>query len=292
MKPHPECGLCMMKWVYERVGNSLGEEKQFAILKKLAAVFAAEAEPSMNMGILCNRSVAAVYDSLLASSGFYAPLKRKSNEAAEALIGKAKAFIEKSASRRERFVKACGLAAVSNVAPIGVPSASIEFTMVEDIIKGAVPLPMPAGDIYDAVSKARNVFYVADNAGEIGFDSLVISLLKVMGAKVTLAVKEGPFFDDATPEDARYFGLEQIADAVHAVRGGIFVPDTAEGKLARLFEESDLVISKGTGNFEVFKGYGKGKPVLFLLKAKCRPVSQEAQTPEGEFVVRLEGWQE
>jgi hypothetical protein len=24
MKPHPECGLCMMKWVYERVGNSLG----------------------------------------------------------------------------------------------------------------------------------------------------------------------------------------------------------------------------------------------------------------------------
>jgi damage-control phosphatase, subfamily I len=268
MKPHPECGLCMIKWVYERVGNSLGEEKQFEILKKLAAVFAAEAEPSMNMGILCNRSVAAVHDYLLASSGFYAPLKRKSNEAAEALVGRAKAFIENSASRRERFVKACGLAAVSNVAPIGVPSAPFEFTMVEEIIKGAVSLPMPAGDIYDAVSKARNIFYVADNAGEIGFDSLVISLLKEMGAKVALAVKEGPFFDDATPEDARYFGLEQIADAVQAVRGGIFVPDTAEGKLARLFEESDLVISKGTGNFEVFKGYGKGKPVLFLLKAQ------------------------
>ena len=288
MRPHPECGLCMMKWVYERVGNSLSEEQHFSILKKITAAFASEAEPSMNMGILCNRSVAAVQDFLLASSGAYAPLKRKSNEAAAQVIGKAKKFIENSATPAEGFVKGCGLAAVANVAPIGVPSAPFEFTMVEDIIDGKVPLPVPSGDIYGAASKARNVFYVADNAGEIGFDSLVIDLLKKMGAKVTLAVKEGPFFDDATLEDARTFGIERIADAVHAVKGGIFVPEETDKELALLFEKSDLVISKGTGNFEVFKGYGKGKPVLFLLKAKCGPVSKEAQTPQGEFIVRME----
>jgi hypothetical protein len=278
----------MMKWVYERVGNSLSEQQQFSILKRLTAVFAKEADPSMNMGILCNRSVGAVHDFLLASSGSYEPLKRKSNEAAGRLIEKAKKFIENSATPGERFVKACGLAAVSNVAPIGVPSAPFEFSMVEDIIKGKVPLPVPAGDIYGAASKARNVFYVADNAGEIGFDSLVISLLKTMGAKVTLAVKEGPFFDDATLEDARYFGLERIADAVHAVSGGIFVPEETDEELSLAFKNSDFVISKGTGNFEVFKGYGNGKRVLFLLKAKCGPVSKEAKTPEGEFIVRLE----
>jgi uncharacterized protein with ATP-grasp and redox domains len=278
----------MMKWVYERVGNSLSEQQHFSILKKLTAAFAAEAEPSMNMGILCNRSVAAVYDFLLASSGAYAPLKRKSNEAAGRVIEKARKFIESSATPRERFVKACGLAAVSNVAPIGVPSAPFEFSMVEDIVKGKVPLPVPAGDIYGAASKARNVFYVADNAGEIGFDSLVISLLKKMGAKVTLAVKEGPFFDDATLEDVHYFGLEQMADAVRCVRGGIFVPDETDDELSLAFKNSDFVISKGTGNFEVLKGYGEGKRILFLLKAKCGPVSKEAETPEGEFVVRLE----
>jgi damage-control phosphatase, subfamily I len=288
MRPHPECGLCMMKWVYERVGNSLSEQQQFSILKKLTAVFAKEADPSMNMGILCNRSVGAVHDFLLASSGSYEPLKRKSNEAAARLIEKAKKFIENSASPGERFVKACGLAAVSNVAPIGVPTAPFEFSLVEDILQGKVSLPVPAGDIYGAASKARNVFYVADNAGEIGFDSLVISLLKKMGAKVTLAVKEGPFFDDATLEDARYFGLEQIADAVHAVRGGIFVPEETDEELSLAFKNSDFVISKGTGNFEVFKGYGNGKWVLFLLKAKCGPVSKEAETPEGQFIVRLE----
>ena len=288
MRPHPECGLCMMKWVYERVGNSLSEQQQFSILKKLTAVFAKEADPSMNMGILCNRCVGAVHDFLLASSGSYELLKRKSNEAAARRIEKAKKFIENSATPGERFVKACGLAAVSNVAPIGVPTAPFEFSLVEDIIQGKVPLPVPAGDIYGAASKARNVFYVADNAGEIGFDSLVISLLKKMGAKVTLAVKEGPFFDDATLEDARYFGLEQIADAVHSVRGGIFVPEETDEELSLAFKNSDFVISKGTGNFEVFKGYGKGKRVLFLLKAKCGPVSKETETPEGQFIVRLE----
>ena len=288
MRPHPECGLCMMKWVYERVGNSLTEDQRFSILKKLTAVFAAEADPSMNMGILCNKSVGAVHDFLLASSGSYEPLKRKSNEAAAKLIEKAKKFIENNATPGEAFVKACGLAAVSNVAPIGVPSAPFEFSMVEDIIDGRTPLPVPAGDIYSAASRARNVFYVADNAGEIGFDSLVISLLKKMGAKVTLAVKEGPFFDDATLEDARYFGLEQMADAVRCVKGGIFVPEETDAELSLAFENSDFVISKGTGNFEVFKGYGKGKHILFLLKAKCGPVSKEAETPEGKFVVRLE----
>lgn len=288
MRPHPECGLCMMKWVYERVGHSLSGDQQFTILKRLTAAFAAEAEPSMNMGTLCNRSVAAVYDFLLASSGAYAPLKRKSNEAAARLIDKARKFIENSSSSAQGFLKACGMAALSNVAPIGVPSAPFEFTVVEDLIKGDLPLPAPAGDIYEAASKARNVFYVADNAGEIGFDALVISLLKMMGAHVTLAVKEGPFFDDATIEDARFFGLDQIADVVHAVRGGIFVPEEADGELALSFQESDFVISKGTGNFEVFKGSGAGKPVLFLLKAKCGPVSREAETPQGEFIIRLE----
>jgi hypothetical protein len=279
----------MLKWVYERVGNSLSDAQRFSVFKKLMKVFEKEWDPSINLGMLCNRSLEAVHEFLPASSGSYALLKRKSNEAAGRLIREAKDFIERGETFRVRFVNACGLAAVSNVAPIGVPSAPFDFSVVEDIIKGRAPLPAPAGDLYDDASKAQSVFYVADNAGEIGFDSLVISLLKEMGAEVTLVVKEGPFFDDATLEDVHYFGLEQISDAVRCVKGGIFVPDETVGELALLFEKSDLVISKGTGNFEALKGYAGKKRILFLLKAKCPPVAKETNTPEGQFVVRLEG---
>jgi uncharacterized protein with ATP-grasp and redox domains len=73
------------------------------------------------------------------------------------------------------------------------------------------------------------------------------------------------------------------------VRGGIFVPDETDEEVAFLFEKSDLVISKGTGNFEALKEYTRKKRILFLLKAKCSPVAKETNTPEGQFVVRLEG---
>lgn len=288
MQPYPECGLCTLKWVYERVANSLSDEQRFFILKMLMGVASKDLAPSINLGRFCNRNLEAVQDFIPASSGSYELLKRKSNEAAARLLRDAKDYIEDSESPRVRFEKACGLAAVSNVAPIGVPTAPYEFSLVEDIIRGRAPLPLPAGDIYEAASKAQSVFYVADNAGEIGFDSLVIALLKEMGAKVTLAVKEGPFFDDATMEDARHFGLEQIAHAVRRVKGGIFVPDGVDAELDFLFKNSDLVVSKGTGNFEALKGYGAKNRILFLLKAKCRPVSRETETPEGQFVVRLE----
>lgn len=288
MLPYPECGLCTLKWVYERVANSLSDEQRFFILKRLMGVASKELAPSINLGDFCNRNLEAVKDFMPASSGSYELLKRKSNEAAATLLAEARIFIDKSESPCESFEKACGLAAVSNVAPIGVPTAPFEFSLVEDMITGKVPLPIPAGDIYGTASKAKSVFYVADNAGEIGFDSLVIALLKEMGAKVTLVVKEGPFFDDATPEDVRFFNLQQMADAVRSVKGGIFVPDGADEELDLLFKSSDLVVSKGTGNFEALKGYGGKNRILFLLKAKCRPVSKETNTPEGRFVVRLE----
>lgn len=287
MTPYTECAPCILKWVYERVADSASEQQRFMILQRIMRVLSEDFQPSVNMGSLCNKTVQAVNEFLLASSGFYTDFKRRSNDAAAQLMEQAREFIEEGEKPAERLVRACGLASVSNVAPIGLPSAPFKFPQVEGIIRGGLPLPFPAGDIYDAVSKARRVFYIADNAGEIGFDSLLITLLKKMGSEVTLVVKEEPFFDDATLEDARYFALEETADAVYSVRG-VFVPEEGNPELNLIFKDSDLVISKGTGNFEALKGY-PGRRFLFLLKAKCRPVSHETDTPEGEFIVKLEG---
>ena len=287
MEPYPECGPCVLKWIYERVAEPLSEAERFTVLRNVMSVLSRDLEPSVNLGVLCNRSLRAVEEFFPATASGYQAFKRKSNQAAEKVIEEAKAFIEKADTPGERFVRACGIAAVGNVAPIGAPSVPFEFSHVQKIIQGEDPEPVPVGDIYDAATKARQVFYVADNAGEIGFDSLLIALLKEMGSKVTLVVKEETFFDDATLEDVRYFGLEKMVDRVYSVKR-IFDPEEADPELALAFKNSDLVISKGTGNFEVLKGY-PGKKILFLLKSKCDPVFQETGTPQGEFIVRLEG---
>ena len=63
-----------------------------------------------------------------------------------------------------------------------------------------------------AVTEAQTILYLADNAGEIFFDRLLIEQLT--GARVTLAVRGMPVINDATREDALAAGLEEIAEII------------------------------------------------------------------------------
>jgi uncharacterized protein with ATP-grasp and redox domains len=251
------------------------------------SVLSGDLGPSVNLGALCNKALDAVEEFFPASSAAYQEFKGKCNQAAARLLDRARDFIEKGQTRRERFARACGIAAMGNVAPIGAPSAPFEFSHIEEIITGKAPLPTMVGDASAAASAAHHVMYIADNAGEIGFDSLLISLLKESGLKVTLIVKEEPFFDDATMRDALFFGLDRMVDAILSVKG-IFVPETAPPELANIFEKSDLVVSKGTGNCEALKSETAGKTTIFLLKSKCHPMAEQMAVEVGKFIVKLE----
>lgn len=287
MKPYTDCGSCILKWIYERLADPLSEAERFTVLRKVMSVLSRDLEPSINLGALCNRSLEAVKEFFPASAAGYQEFKVKCNQAASRLLDDARDFIEKGETRRDRIARAFGIASLGNVAPIGAPSAPFEFSHVEEIIRGKAPLPLTVGDVPEAVSGAHHVLYIADNAGEIGFDSLLISLLKESRLKVTLMVKEEPFFDDATIRDASYFGLDRIADDILSVNG-VFVPEDASEDLADIFARSDLVISKGTGNCEALKADVGGKTTIFLLKSKCHPIAEQMAVDVGNFIVKVE----
>jgi uncharacterized protein with ATP-grasp and redox domains len=122
---------------------------------------------------------------------------------------------------------------------------------------------------------------VADNAGEIGFDSLAIHQIKGLGPKVTLVVKKQTFFEDATLEDANAFGLEKLVDEIITVPG-FLVPDEMDEHTAASFQSSDLVISKGTGSDEALHGEIRDKKAVLMLKVKCGPIARELELNEGE----------
>ena len=287
MKPHTHCGPCILKWIYERQSGPLNDAQRFEMQRKVMSVLSRDLGPSINLAALTNRCLEAVEEFRPASSDRYLRFKADCNQAASELLGDAKNFVENGKTRRDRFARACAIAAMGNVAPIGAPSAPFGFSHVEEIIRGKAPLPSITGDVSEAVSQAHHVLYVADNAGEIGFDSLLISLLKEEGLTVTLIVKQGPFFDDATVNDASCFGLDSIADEILAVKG-FFVPGDAPAGPADALAASDLVISKGTGNWESLKNDTGGKTTVFMLKAKCPPVSEEMATEIGDFIVQVE----
>ncbi len=287
MKPSAECAFCVIRWLYERVAEDVSERERFEFIKRILNVLSADFHSAANLGMVCNKTIHSVYDFTSACPNYYAELKSKNNQFVLGLLPAAKDFISKGKTSRERFERACSLASAGNVAPIGAPSDGFVFHEVQGIIEGNNPSPLLMGDIYEAVRGAAQILYAADNAGEIGFDSLLIAQLKEIGLKVNLIVRGPHLFEDAAMEDASFFGLDKLVDNIFTTKG-LFVPSESSPPLAEAFTQSDLIISKGTGNFEALKDEVEGKSSVYMLKIKCAPIAQRLGADKGCFVMRLE----
>lgn len=287
MKPKSECASCLLSWVCERSGVLANEEGRLQLTKTLLEILSREFNSEINVGSLSNKLTDAIPDYLSQSSKYYQKLKRKNNQLAKKLLGSAKNYIKKGITPRQKFEKACHLASASNVAPMNVPSEAFAFQEVKSILRGRKPFPAMMGPLFQEARRASNILYIADNAGEIGFDSLLMAYLKEMGSKINLVVKEGPFFEDATMEDALFFHVDQWVDHIFTLNG-FFVPKEIPPALTDLYKKSDLIISKGTGNYEALKGEVEGKTAIYMLKAKCKPIAMEIGADVGSFVLKLE----
>jgi hypothetical protein len=138
-----------------------------------------------------------------------------------------------------------------------------------------------AGDIEafrSAAAAARRILYLTDNAGEIVFDRLLIERLP--RGRVTVAVRGGPIINDATREDARAAGIDEIAEVTD---NGSDAPGTVlascSPQFRRRFSGADMVVAKGQGNFETLSGVEAN--LFFLLKVKCPVVAAQTGLATG-----------
>jgi damage-control phosphatase, subfamily I len=291
LKPHPECGACLVHWVFERTVPYTPEPRTAGLARDIIDVLLHNVSPQANVGSLCNKTVHAVFDTTQGLARHYETLKRKSNQNAKKILPAAGKYITSIGPPRDRLSRACFLAAASNVAPLNAPSSPYAFQEIKDLIhRGSREKTVESavtGDLFEAVRNARNVFYVTDNAGEIGFDSLVIGQIKDLGPKVTLVVKDRTFFEDATLADADAFGLPGLVDEIKTVPG-FLAPDEMDEALAASFKSCDLVMAKGTGSYEALHGEIPGKKAVYMLKTKCKPIARELGVSEGTIMVKVE----
>jgi len=135
------------------------------------------------------------------------------------------------------------------------------------------------------------VVYFTDNCGEIAFDSLLIRYLKEHGSHVTVAVKDVPILNDATMDDIRYFGIDDIADCVVSTSNGIpelgWNPELSPVELNRAIDKGTIIISKGMANYESFTEYHDLPPVAFLMAVKCDPISRHVGISKGSNIALL-----
>ncbi len=289
MKPDVKCGLCILEWVYGRTIPQNRNKDIPRLFKNIVQLLSHQMKATANLGFLCNQAVELIYEFVTPQSDFWEGIKQETNEYVKGLLPQAEAYINKAGTAQEKFKRACRLAAAGNVSPLSAPAgrSAMAFPEALAIMAGKGPFPVVAGDVYAAALQAHHVFYVTDNAGEIGFDALLVAQLKEMGLSVTVAVKEPAYFEDATGNDAAFFNLDGKADKVVAVNK-VFLPGKSRSAAERAFRRSDLVIAKGTGNYEALAGATEGKPTIYLLKIKCDPIARDMGISEGRFAVKLD----
>jgi hypothetical protein len=120
---------------------------------------------------------------------------------------------------------------------------------------------------------------------------VLVEEIAALGLDVTVAVKEQPILNDVLEEDAREAGIDRSARVISTGSGEIGVPlARCSETFRRAFVSSDLILSKGQGNFESLDD--TPAPVFFLLKAKCEVTAAALSVRLGETVLmRSQAWQ-
>jgi len=135
-----------------------------------------------------------------------------------------------------------------------------------------------------SLKKAEKILYILDNAGEIVFDMI---LIEEINKEIVCAVREKPIINDVTLEDAGQVQLERVAKVISS---GSDIPGTVvsncSDEFLKHYQEADIIISKGQGNFETLTD--KDKKIFFIFKAKCPVVTAQLGCNLGDNVLLME----
>ncbi|NQT27661.1 DUF89 family protein [candidate division KSB1 bacterium] len=137
-----------------------------------------------------------------------------------------------------------------------------------------------------ALKKSKHILYLADNAGEIVFDRVLLEVIRQQypHIKIWFAVKEKPAINDALMKDAVMCGLHEVAEVISSGSDapGTLLEHCSESFL-KIFKTADMVISKGQGNFETLSG--TDRQIFFLLLAKCPIIADHIGCGVGDVIL-------
>ena len=209
----------------------------------------------------------------------YKKIKESNINEALALYPKLKQVVNNS---KNRLLTAIRIAIAGNVIDFGVGK---EFNILEDVEK----ILDQEFAIFDfegfkyQLKNATSILYLGDNAGESVFDKI---LIEELNKPVTYVVRDLPVINDVTIEDAISSGLDDVAEIITS---GSSAPGTilnlCNDVFLERFNNADMVISKGQGNYEGLSNVDRS--VFFLLKVKCHVIANNLMVKENDIVLKM-----
>ena len=192
--------------------------------------------------------------------------KKAANEKALKMLPRAKKLIEAGYNQQERFKKACLCAIVGNIMEFDIPGHKFNLNNLTSCFREAAK-DLVIDDIdkaFELAKKADSVLFLADNAGEIVFDMLLVEQLKNMGLKVTYVVKGAPVINDATLDDVLVSGMDKLADEILTTGADAVGLQKKEvsPEFLKVYDGAKLVFAKGMGYAETLTEYKLKVPHL------------------------------
>lgn len=195
---------------------------------------------------------------------------------------------EKLLVSENKLLTATKIAVAGNVIDL---AAQIEFDLAEELEK-IFDTEFAYDDfelLKKELEKAKNVVLLGDNVGEHIFDKVFLETLKELypEASYSYFVRGTPIINDVTMKEAKEAGFESICNLVDSgVNTPGFAYSRANPYAKELFDNADLIISKGMGNYESLTPSHR-KNICFLLKVKCTVVAASLDKTVGDIVCKM-----
>lgn len=291
VKVEPICAVCLLHRGYEEAELSTSDlglrmRVMIELLKMVSERFSPNAVPAW-LGAERDRLIRRI----TGCPDPYREAKRKSNEEALKLLPSVKNLLAPLKDPYERFRKACLIATAANAFEFGILGYSFQVADAGSLLTEAERSLVidDTEQVFSILKDGKRVLYLLDNAGEVGFDLVLIEELKALGLEVRVVAKGFPILNDALLEDALFFGLDKVADELLTTENDEvgFTPEKVPSSLLDAYRSSHLIIAKGMGNYETLTEYPAKPPIVHLLKAKCGPIARSLGVPKGSLVVKL-----
>jgi uncharacterized protein with ATP-grasp and redox domains len=216
----------------------------------------------------------------------YREKKRQSNETAQKLLP----FVWDFVSEKDSFRRAVLVSIIGNSFDFGVLGFDADKEIGKEMILKQIQHGLDVDDSDKIRSMLDNVVYLADNCGEIVFDTLLFDEIKKLGGKITLVVRGAPILNDVTMKELKELGIDKKVDRVLTTGSnaiGVCLKE-APPELVEALRDASLIISKGMANYETMSEYDF-KPIAYLLKTKCESVAEAMGLKRNMSVARVEG---
>ncbi|MGB9662296.1 MAG: damage-control phosphatase ARMT1 family protein [Moorellaceae bacterium] len=281
MKIHPPCISCILDTALRTV-ELVAQDRWPEYVAPLADLLRTSFSPTLTPGMLATKIQYDLYDAL-GEKDPYRAIRKASNNLAELILAE--------------IIQTNPPASLEQVSLLAAAGNAIDFALETNVEESMVKVRQaveqgfvePHSEEFEAALRGANeVLFLLDNAGEIVFDRCLAAWMKEhYGVRISVVVNATPILNDAIPEDLETTGFSNLIEEIILLNPGAlgFPTGPLPLNLERKLDSVDVVVCKGMANFEALDECKVNPPVVYILRAKCRPIASRFGVPLGSNVL-------